>query len=58
MRGAEPIEFNVLASRYPEERRTWVAITTDDRTFEISQDTAVELHTALGELLGTLAVRG
>jgi hypothetical protein len=54
IRAEEPVEMNVLASRYPGERRTWAVITTDERSLEISVETAVELHAALGILLQQL----
>ncbi|MFA5607697.1 MAG: hypothetical protein WDA07_10970 [Leucobacter sp.] len=54
VRSAEPVTMNVLASRYLEDRRTWVVIATDERALEISIETAIELHTALGEVLSLL----
>lgn len=54
VRAVEPVTLNVLASRYVEEHRTWVVITTEELSLEIPVETARELHIALGELLDEL----
>lgn len=55
VRSELPVDMNVLACRYPEDRRTWVVITTDEGALEVSLETAEELHAALGKLLTKLA---
>lgn len=54
IRSEIPVEMNILACRYPEDRHTWVVITTDEQSLEVTRETAHELHTALGRLLAYL----
>lgn len=44
-------ELNVLAFRDVGARETWVAIANDRQTLEVTLESAVRLHSALGKLI-------
>jgi len=48
----EAEELNVLAFRDVSARETWVAIANDRQKVEVTLESAVRLHAALGVLLG------
>ena len=48
----EAEELNVLAFRDVSARETWVAIASDRQKVEVTLESAVRLHAALGVLLG------